>query len=194
MKIVGMMTGYIFKSIIDKDFKLFEPVMQMIEKNLNVKIVLFYRNNFYSPEKVQSIIHEKLYWNRNKVECDVANSYGDLWFLLRKNVENFDKIHLFSSEKQWIPEAVKRFFKEKNSYNTCRCHYTGSSIEGYISKVNLVINTQLKEIKDDKRFIIQVYQEESIQIKEENKIPIKNGEVLEEHKSTKENSNKYKYI
>ena len=35
--------GLDIKSIIDKDFELFEPVMKMIEINLNVKIVLFYR-------------------------------------------------------------------------------------------------------------------------------------------------------
>ena len=111
-------------------------------------------------------------------------------------MKNFDKIHLFSSEKQEVPEAVKRFLKEKNSDNSCRCHYTGSSIEGYISKVNLVINTQLKEIKEVKRFIVQVYQEESIQIKEES------VQIKEENKflhyndktSSKYQSTKDKYI
>ena len=109
------------------------------------RLCSFTENNFYSPEKVQDIIREKLYWKGNKIGCDVANSFGDIWFLLSKNVENFDKIHLFSSEIQKIPEAVKRFFRENNSDNPCRYHYTGSSIEGYVSKVNSVINNVLKK-------------------------------------------------
>ena len=108
-------------------------------------------------------------------------------------MENLDKIHLFSSEKQQIPNAVQRFLKEKNSDNSCKYHYTGSSIEGYVSKVNLVINTQLKEIKDDRRFIVQIYQEESIQIKEEivqikeeNKFIHNKDKTLSEYQSTKD--------
>ena len=150
------------------------------------RLCSFTENNFYSPERVQSIIHEKLYWNGIKIECDVANSYGDVWFLLRKNVENLDKIHLFSSERQEVPEAVKRFFTEMNSDNSWRYHYTGSSIEGYVSKVNLVINNQLKEIKDDRRFIVQVCQEEIVQIKEENKLLHNNDTALSEYQSTKD--------
>ena len=101
-------------------------------------------------------------------------------------MENFDKIHLFSSEKQQIPNAVQRFLKENNSDNSWRCHYTGSSIEGYISKVNLAINNLLKEINDDRRFIVQIYQEESVQIKEENKILHNNDKTLLKYQSTKD--------
>ena len=157
-----------------------------LRRTWTLKLYSFTENNFYSSEKVQSIINEKLYWNGNKIECDVANSYGDLWFLLSKNVENFDKIHLFSSEKQWIPKAVQRFLKEKKSDNSWNCHYTGSSIEGYISKVNSVINNQLKEIKDDRRFIVQVCQEEIVQIKEENKLLHNNDTALSKYQSTKD--------
>ena len=156
-----------------------------MRRTWTLKLCYFTENNFYLPEKVQDIIREKLYWKGNKVGCDVANSYGDLWYLLSKNVENFDKIHLFSSEIQKIPEAVKRFFREKNSDNSWRYHFTGSSIEGYISKVNSVINNLLEKIKDDREFIVQNKQEEIVQIKEENKFLRNNDTNLPEYKKHK---------
>ena len=114
--------------------------------------------------------------------------------MLSKNVENFDKIHLFSSEIQKIPEAVKRFFRENNSDNPCRYHYTGSSIEGYVSKVNSVINNVLKKIKDDREFIVQNKQEESVQIKEENKFLYNNDTNLPEYQNTKSKCISIKYF
>ena len=41
-----------------------------------------------------------------------------------------------------------------------------------------MINNQLKEIKDDRRFIIQICQEEIVQIKEENKFLHNNDTAL----------------
>ena len=65
-------------------------------------------------------------------------------------------------------------------------HYTGSSIEGYASKVNLVINNLLKEINDDRRFIAQIYQGEIVQIKDENKFLHNNDKNLSEYQNTKD--------
>ena len=133
-------------SIIAKDFILLDPILNLIKNNLNIKIVFFYRRNYYLPEKVQELISNWLKIIGNKVECEVANSSGDLWFLLSKNVENFDIIHIFSSEKQGLPRSVLKFLEEKNCEKLLKLHYTGWSFLSYSSKLNIVLNSLSKEI------------------------------------------------
>ena len=130
--------------------------MMMVEMNLNVKVVLFYRKNIYKREQIQEIIEEKFRYFGNRAQWDVANSLGDLWFGLFNNVSNFDLIHLFSSEKQELPETVKSFIKQNRSEGSCRFHYTGSSFKGYVEKVWNILGNQIKEIKDDKNFFFKI--------------------------------------
>ena len=49
-----------------------------------------------------------------------------------------------------------------------------------------MINNLLKEINDDRRFIVQIYQEESFQIKEENEFLHNNDIILSEYQNTKD--------
>ena len=128
----------------------------MIRMNINVKIILQYRRNFYSQERYKELIKKSLNKRGSNVQWEISNSIADTWFLLSKNVENLDLIHHFSSEKQVPPDTVKRYLKEKGFESILKYHYTGSSIKGYESKVQFVLNAVMREIRDD-----QLYLEES---------------------------------
>ena len=124
--------------------------------NFHVKIILFYRRNLYTTDIVQELVNKILISSENRANCEVAYSSGDLWFILSKNIENCDIVHIFSSEKQNLPESVSRFLKVKKSGSWVKIHYTGSSFDGYASKVGFILNAQLKELssrKDCKLFI-----------------------------------------
>ena len=78
---------------------------------------------------------QNMFEYEEKIECNIATSYSDLWYLISRNIENCDYIHIFSSEKYREPDSVKRFLKEKRAQNRLKIHYTGSSIQGYVSKL-----------------------------------------------------------
>ena len=115
-----------------------------------------YRRNFYNQERSKELIQKSLNIRWSNVQWEISNSIADTWFLLSKNVENLDLIHHFSSEKQGPPDTVRRFLKEKGFEKILKYHYTGSSIKGYESKVQFVLNAVMREIRDD-----QLYLEES---------------------------------
>ena len=117
--------------------------------NLNVKIILQYRRNFYSQERSKELIEKSLNIKWSNVQWEISNSIADTWFLLSKNVENVDLIHHFSSEKQVPPEIVKRYLKERGFENILKYHYTGGSVKGYESKVQFVLNDVMREIRED---------------------------------------------
>ena len=148
-------------SINDGEFKLFEPILNLVKMNYNVKLVLHYKKNFFPTNKALELIQRCTKLDGNQAQCEIAHSSGGLWFLLSKNIENLDVIHHFSSEKQAPPDAVMRFLKEKDAVNIIKYHYTGSSFEGYYNKVRIVLANQLKEIRD-KGFIRNYIQENNL--------------------------------
>ena len=153
----------------DSEFILFLPVLEMIKNGLNVKVILFYRRNFYHSENVQEFIQEKLKIDGHRIYWEIAKWMGDLWFLLGKNIENLDIIHFFCSEKQRAPEKVCKFLKEKKSEHLLKYHYTGSSFERYNSIVCSVLSRQFNEIKDKANFLNKVNPSVIIEENEEEK-------------------------
>ena len=151
---------------ITKKFKLIEPVLKMVEAGLIVKVIYYFRNNFYHSDNVKEELKQILEYNR--IEWEIISDQGSLCFLLQKSDENFKIIHLFSSEKQRAPDSTLR--KEiKGSIKYINYHYTGSSLEWYGSTINRVINKLMKEVdgKTLKRFIyyfkyMQIWIETSI--------------------------------
>ena len=139
-------------SIICQNFKVLEPILKMIKSGLNIKIVYFFRNNFYPNKNIIEEFEEYLKKSVKDVQCEIAYSYVDLWFQLFKNVENRDIIHIFSSEKLRPPEAALRMLKDKKSKDLLKIHYTGSSFQGYFSNVEKVLNNQIKHLSSNREF------------------------------------------
>ena len=149
----------------------------------------FLRNNFYSS-KINGEFEECLQKSVKGAQCEMAYSSADLWFQLFKNVENHDIIHIFSSEKLRPPEAALRMLKDKRSEDLLKIHYTGSSLQGYFSNVEKVLNNQLKNLRSNREFakfsstsLLSV----SEQI-EEVKIPVEETKNVTYEKNKKENT------
>ena len=184
------------KSIICQNFKVLEPILKMIKSGLNIKIVYFFRNNFYINKNIIEEFEEYLKKSVKDAQCEIAYSYVDLWFQLFKNVENRDIIHIFSSEKLRPPEAALRMLKDKRSEDRLKIHYTGSSLQGYYSNVEKVLNNQIKHLssREFAKFsnasllsVPEQIEEVKIQI-EEVKIPVEVTKNATNGTSTKENT------
>ena len=139
-----------YQLYIKEVYKLLEPAFKMLEVGLRVKIVYFFRRNFYHIEKDIEIFEEKLRSISKSAECEFAYSLWDLWFLLGISATNFDIIHIFSSEKQSTPKSVIKFQEiYKNNEKLLKIHNTGSSLDGYASKVKNVLSSYLKNTKNE---------------------------------------------
>ena len=68
----------------NEELSLFEPIKNMVRKNLKVKIVVYFRTNFYDQLKVSEMILKNLKTNEITNQWEMARSSGDLWFMLRK--------------------------------------------------------------------------------------------------------------
>ena len=87
-------------------FKMLESVKNVIDARLNIKVIYFFRSNFYYSSKTREELEEFLKESVKDAQCEIAYSSVDLWFQLRKNIENSDIVHIFSSEKQLPPESA----------------------------------------------------------------------------------------
>ena len=119
-------------------YKMCELILKMIGEGLNIKIIYVSINNLGNYNLMENL---SLKCNEYTAECEYVTSSNNAWFSLSKHIENLDTIHLFSSEKQRAPEMVRRFLKEKDSTHLLKIHYTGSSFEGYASKVYTVLSS-----------------------------------------------------
>ena len=87
------------------------------------------------------------------VECEFATSSGDLWHLLSKNIQNFDIIHIFSSEPQRVPDSVLKYLQENKASKNLKVMKVGSSKQDYsrviIQILSKIVNnlTKIEQFK-----------------------------------------------
>ena len=97
------------------------------------------RENFYLKSKLSKIWENER--TAGSIEIEVATSIGDLWYMLSTNINNLDRVHLFSSESIQIPLSVTKFLKSKKWTKGLKTHPTGSSLDSFVSKLNKIINS-----------------------------------------------------
>ena len=92
--------------------KFLEPIINLIYLGINTRIIVMFKSYSHCNDQIRCLIQSylKSSWN---VECEFATSSGDLWHLLSKNIQNFDIIHIFSSEPQRVPDSVLKYLQKK---------------------------------------------------------------------------------
>ena len=86
------------------------------------------------------------------IECEFATSSGDLWYLLSKNIENLDIIHIFSSEPQRVPDSVLKYLQDNKASNNLKIMKTGSSMKDYSRVVTQISNQIVNNLTKSEQF------------------------------------------
>ena len=134
-----------------KELKFLEPIINLIYLGLNTRIIVMFKSNSHYNDQIRCLIQSYLKSSCN-FECEFATSSGDLWHLLSKNIENFDIIHIFSSEPQRVPDSVLKYLKDNKRSQNLKVMKTGSSIKDY-SRVVAQISSKIVDNKVEKKII-----------------------------------------
>ena len=134
-----------------KELKFLEPIINLIYLGLNTRIIVMFKSYSHYNDQIRCLIQSYLKSSCN-VECEFATSSGDLWHLLSKNIENFDIIHIFSSEPQRVPDSVLKFLQENKASKNLKVMKTGSSMQDY-NRVVAQISSKIVINQDKKQTI-----------------------------------------
>ena len=123
------------------NLKFLEQIINLIYLGLSTRIIVMFKSNSQYNDYIRCLIQSylKSSWN---VECEFATSSGDLWYLLSKNIENLDIIHIFSSEPQRVPDSVQKYLHENKASKNLKVMKTGSSMKDY-SRVVTQISSEI---------------------------------------------------
>ena len=133
-------------------FKFLEPIINIIYLGINTRIIVMFKSNSQYKDEIRCLIQSYLKTSCN-VECEFATSSGDLWHLLSKNIENFDIIHIFSSEPQRVPDSVLKYLKDNKRSQNLKVMKTGSSIKDYSRVVAQISYKIVGNFAKNERFI-----------------------------------------
>ena len=89
-----------------------------------------FKSYSHCNDQIRCLIQSYLKSSCN-AECEFATFSGDLWYLLSKNIQNLDIIHIFSSEPQRVPDSVLKYLQENKVSNYLKIMKTGSSMKDY---------------------------------------------------------------
>ena len=135
-----------------KEFKFLEPIINLIFLGLNIRIIVMFKSYSHYNDQIQCLIQSYLK-SSCYVECEFATSSGDLWHLLSKNIENFDIIHIFSSEPQRVPDSVLKYLQENKALKILKIIKTGSSMQDYSRVVAQISSKIVEKISKNERYI-----------------------------------------
>ena len=132
-------------------FKFLEQIINLINIGINIRIIVMFKSYSQYKDEIQCFIQSYLK-SSCKVECEFATSSGDLWHLLSKNIQNFDIIHIFSSEPQRVPDSVLKYLHDNKASKKLKIIKTGSSMQDY-SRVVIQISSKIVEnLSKNERF------------------------------------------
>ena len=135
-----------------KELKFFEPIINLIYFGINTRIIVLFKSYSHYNDQIRCFIQSELNTNF-KFECEFATSSGDLWYLLSKNIQNFDIIHIFSSEPQRVPDSVLKYLQENKAFKNLKVMKTGSSMQDYSRVITQISREIVINLAKNERFV-----------------------------------------
>ena len=163
--------GYISNP--DKEIPLVSALARLKESaKFDVKVIINVMKTIDYDEIVK--LFEKKIKNSDKFKIDFAETQADVYFMLSNNIQNYDPIHIFGSEKRKLIKSVDNFYKSNNEKGNISFHYISCSFEKYLKQ----IDTNIQKICRNDIKLIEFIDARTKMVNQLRKMPNTGGESV----------------